>query len=59
MGIEASEYEDRRRKLMKLLEPGAVVVVPSARVKYMAHHILCVRSNGSGRTHADACAPKL
>ncbi|KAK4055681.1 aminopeptidase [Microbotryomycetes sp. JL201] len=33
-GIQADEYEQRRRRLIQHLEPGAVVVIASARLKY-------------------------
>lgn len=40
IGIQASEYEDRRRRLMDGLEPGAVVVVAGGRIKFMSANIL-------------------
>lgn len=40
VGIQAGEYEDRRRRLMAGMEAGAVVVVAGGRIKYMSANIL-------------------
>lgn len=39
IGIQASEYEQRRRALMAGLEEGAVVIVAGGRIKYMSANI--------------------
>lgn len=41
-GIQASEYEDRRRRLMDSVDDGAVVIIAGGRVKYMSNNILFV-----------------
>ena len=38
-GIPASEYEDRRRRLMERLPPKSVVVMMGGRIKYMSRNI--------------------
>lgn len=38
-GIPASEYEDRRRRLMERLPPKSVVVLMGGRIKYMSRNI--------------------
>lgn len=39
-GIPASDYEQRRKRLMAEMEDGAVVVLASGRIKYMSRNIL-------------------
>lgn len=39
-GIKASEYEDRRKRLMDRLEDGATVVIAGGKVQYMSQNIL-------------------
>lgn len=41
-GIQASEYEQRRRKLVEGLEEGAVVVIAGGKMLYMTQNILHV-----------------
>ncbi|GAA5882105.1 hypothetical protein JCM16303_005606 [Sporobolomyces ruberrimus] len=38
-GIKASEYEDRRKRLMDRLEDGATVVIAGGKVQYMSQNI--------------------
>lgn len=40
IGIQAGEYEERRRRLMDGLEEGSVVVVAGGRIKFMSANIL-------------------
>jgi len=40
IGIQAGEYEARRRRLMAGLEPGAIVVIAGGRIKFMSANIL-------------------
>ncbi|GAA5963248.1 hypothetical protein JCM3765_005775 [Sporobolomyces pararoseus] len=38
-GIQANEYEQRRRKLMQTLEDGSLVVIAGGRIQYMSQNI--------------------
>ena len=39
-GIQAKEYEQRRRKLIEGLEDGSLVVIAGGKTKYMSQNIL-------------------